>query len=69
MLLLPFANTIKIDQEKMNTDLFASELINNLSKEPDTLCKQYHTTLSTFIDKHASLHTKHTKVNYISGMG
>ena len=35
----------KIDKEKMKADLLASELINNPSKEPDTLCKQYHTTL------------------------
>ena len=51
----------------MKADLLASELINNLSKESDTLYKQYHTTLSTLIDKHAPLHTKHTKVKYISG--
>ena len=41
----------KIDKEKMKADLLASELINNPSKEPDTLYKQYHTTLSTLIDK------------------
>ena len=35
----------------MKTDLLASELINNLSEEADTLYKQYHTTLSTLIDK------------------
>ena len=57
----------KIDKEKMRADLLASELINNPSKEPDTLCKQYHTTLSTLIDKHAPLHTKHTKAKYIPG--
>ena len=51
----------------MKTDLLASELINNPPKEPDTLYKQYHTTLSTLIDKHAQLHTKHTKVKYIPG--
>ena len=43
----------KIDKERMKADLLASELINNLSKEPDTLYIQYHTTLSTLIDKHA----------------
>ena len=48
----------------MKADLLASELINNLSKEPDTLYKQYHTTLSTLIDKHAPLHSKHTKAKY-----
>ena len=51
----------------MKADLLASELINNPSKEPDTLYKQYHTILSTLIDKHASLHTKHTKAKYIPG--
>ena len=38
----------------MKADLLASELINNPSKEPDTLYTQYHTTLSTLIDKHGS---------------
>ena len=62
----------KIDKEKMKADLLASELINNPSREPDTLYKQYHSTLSTLIDKHAPpqhapLHTKHTKVKYIPG--
>ena len=52
----------------MQADLLASELINNPSKVPDTLYKQYHTTLSTLIDKHAPLHTKHTKVKYIPGL-
>ena len=51
----------------MKADLLASELINNPSKEPDTLYKQYHSTLSTLIDKHAPLHTKHTKAQYIPG--
>ena len=51
----------------MKADLLASELINNPSKEPDTLYKQYHTTLSILIDKHAPLHTKHTKAKYIPG--
>ena len=51
----------------MKADLLASELINNPSKEPDTLYKQYHTTLSTLIDKHAPIHTKHTKAKYIPG--
>ena len=51
----------------MKTDLLASELINNPSKEPNTLYKQYHTTLSTLIDIHAPLHTKHTKAKYIPG--
>ena len=44
----------------MKTDLLASELINNLSKEADTLYEQCHTTLSTLIDAHAPQHTKHT---------
>ena len=57
----------KIDKEKMKVDILASELINNPSKEPDTLYKQYHTTLSTLINKHAPLHTKHTKAKYIPG--
>ena len=51
----------------MKADLLASELISNPSKEPDTLYKQYHSTLSTLIDKHAPLHTKHTKAKYIPG--
>ena len=51
----------------MKTDLIASDLINNPSKDADTLYKQYHTTLTTLIDKHASLHTKHTKAKYIPG--
>ena len=51
----------------MKADLLASELINNPSKEPDTLYKKYHSTLSTLIDKHAPLHTKHTKAKYIPG--
>ena len=55
----------KIDKEKMKADLLASELINNPSKEPDTLYKQYHSTLSTLIDKHAPLHTENTKAKYI----
>ena len=57
----------KIDKEKMRVDLLASELINNPSKERDTLYKQYHTTLSTLIDKYVPLHTKHTKAKYIPG--
>ena len=57
----------KIDKEKMKADLLASELINNPAKEPDTLYKHYHSTLSTIIDKHAPLHTKHTKAKYIPG--
>ena len=57
----------KIDKEKMQTDLLFSELINNPSNEPVTLYKQYHTTLSTLINKHATLHTKHTKAKYIPG--
>ena len=57
----------KIDKVKMKTDLLASELINNPSKEPDALYKQYHTTFSTLIDKQALLHTKHTKAKYIPG--
>ena len=51
----------------MKADLLASELINNPSKESDTLYKQYHTTLLTLINKHAQLHTKHTKGKYIPG--
>ena len=57
----------KIDKEKLKTDLLASELLNNPSKEADTLYEQYHTTLSTLIDKHAPPHTKHTKAKYIPG--
>ena len=53
--------------QKMRADHLASELINDPSKEPDTLYKQYHTTLSTLINKHAPLHTKHTKAKYIPG--
>ena len=57
----------KIDKEKMKTDLLASELLNNPSKDADSLCEQYHTTLSNLINKHALPHTKHTKVKYIPG--
>ena len=57
----------KIDKEKMKTDLLASELLNNPSKDADTLYEQYHTTLSNLIDKPAPLHTKHTKTKYIPG--
>ena len=57
----------KIDKDKMKADLLASALINNPSKKPDTLYKQYHSTLLTLIDKHAPLHTKHTKAKYIPG--
>ena len=57
----------KIEKQKMKADLLASEAINNPYKESDTLYKQYHTTLSTLIDKHAPLHTKHTKTKYIPG--
>ena len=45
----------------MKIYLLASELI----KEANTLYKQYHTTLSTLIDKHAPPHNKHTKAKYI----
>ena len=62
-----FRKNHKIDKEKMKADLLASELISNTSKESDTLYKQYHSTLSTLIDKHAPLHTKHTKAKYIPG--
>ena len=51
----------------MKIDLIASDLINNPSKDADTLYEQYHTTLTTLIDKHAPLHNKHTKAKYISG--
>ena len=57
----------KINKEKMKTDLIASDLINNPSKDANTLYEQYHSTLTTLIDKHAPLHTKHTKAKYISG--
>ena len=39
----------KIGKEKLKTDLLASELFNNPSKEAKTLYKQYHTTLSILI--------------------
>ena len=38
----------------MKTDLIASDLINNPSKEADTLYEQCHTTWTTLIDKHQS---------------
>ena len=62
-----FCNYHKINKEKMKTDLISSDLISNLSNDSDTLYKQYHTTLTTLILKHAPLHTKHTKVKYIPG--
>ena len=51
----------------MKIDLIASDRINNLSKDADTLYEQYYTTLTTLIDKHTPLHTKHTKAKYIPG--
>ena len=57
----------KIDKKKLKTDLLTSELLNNPSKEADTLYEQYHTTLLTLIDKHASPHIKNTKAKYIPG--
>ena len=57
----------KINKEKMKTDLIASDLINNPSKDADTLYEQHHSTLTPLIDKHASLHTRHTKAKYIPG--
>ena len=57
----------KIDKDKLKTDLLLSELFNNPSKEADTLYEQYHTTLSTLIDKYAPLYTKNTKAKYIPG--
>ena len=62
-----FRNYHKINKEKMKTDLISSDLISSLSNDSDTLYKQYHTTLTTLILKHAPLHTKHTKVKYIPG--
>ena len=62
-----FCKYHKIDKKKMKADLLASELINNPSTEPDTIYKQYHTTLSTLINKHVPLHTKHIKTKYILG--
>ena len=64
---ITFCKYHKIDKEKLKTDLLASELLNNLSKEADTVYEQYHTTLSTLIDKHAPPHTKNTKAKYIPG--
>ena len=40
----------KFDKEKLKADILASELLNNPSKEADTLYEQYHTTLFTLID-------------------
>ena len=62
-----FRNYHKINKEKIKTDLISSDLISNPSNDADTLYKQYHTTLTTLIDKHAPLHTKHTKAKYIPG--
>ena len=42
----------------MKTDLIASDLINNPSKDANTLYEQHHTTLTTLIDIYAPLHTK-----------
>ena len=62
-----FRNYHKINKEKMKTDFISSDLISNPSNDADTLYKQYHTTSTTLIDKHAPLHTKHTKAKYIPG--
>ena len=64
---ISFRKYHKINKQKMKTDLTASDLINNLSKHADTLYEQYHTTLTTLIDKNPPLHTKHTWVKYITG--
>ena len=57
----------RIDKEKMKTNLLASELLNNPSKEADTLYKQYYSTLSTLINKQAPLDTKHAQGKYDPG--
>ena len=51
----------------MKTDLFTSELVTNPHKEADALYSQYHSTLSSLINKHAPSHTKHVKAQYIQG--
>ena len=56
----------KIDNEKMKTDLLASELFTKPSKEADILYKQYHTTFYTLIENMHHL-ILNSKVKYIHG--
>ena len=64
MLLLLFINSHRIYKEKMKSDLLASELLTNPHK--DVLYSQYHSTLSSLIDKRGPSHTKHVKAQYIA---
>ena len=64
MLLLPFVNTTELTKEKLKPD-HASELLPNPHKEANTLYSQYHSTLSSLFDKHATSHTKYVKAQHI----
>ena len=43
------------------------QVLTKSSNDNTSNVQQYHTTSSTLIDKHAPLHTKHTKAKYIPG--
>ena len=51
----------------MRKDLLSSELIIDLKNNSDALYSQYHSTLTTLIDKHAPSITKHVRYKYIPG--
>ena len=51
--------------EAMRKDLLSSELIVDPKNNSDALYSQYHSTLTTLIDKHAPSITKHVRSKYI----
>ena len=53
--------------EAMRKDLLSSELIVDPKNNSDALYSQYHSTLTTLIDKHAPSVTKHVRSKYIPG--
>ena len=54
-----------ISSSEPQISLFLNYLI--IHPRKPTLYEQYHTTLSTLIDKHAPPYTKNTKAKYIPG--
>ena len=57
----------KINMEAMRKDLLSSELIVDPKNNSDALYSQYHSTLTTLIDKHVPSITKHVRSKYIPG--
>ena len=53
--------------EAMRKDLLSSELIVDPQNNSDALYSQYHSTLTSLIDKHAPSITKHVRSKYIPG--